>query len=111
MTYPVVSVFGMRYDKASYTALAADLAPGAFYVVHRMGARVSGDVTELDGEYFTHSVLSDGRDLSAHTRFTAMWVREGDEWRCLTQHGSLYEPDGEVRTRMEAMVGDRTASP
>lgn len=104
-------MFGERHDKASYTALAAELAPGAFYVVHRAGARVREQVAELDGEYFTHSILSDGHDLSAHTRFTATWVREEGAWQCLTHHGTLYEPDAEVRDRMDALVRDRAVGP
>ena len=100
-----VSVFGIRYDKASYLALAGSLTPGAFYVIHRTSARVRGDLAELDGEYFTHSVTDTGADLTAHTRFTGTWVREQGVWTCLTHHGTLYDPDPALATALAARVG------
>jgi hypothetical protein len=94
-----VSVFGVRLDRTGYLDLAGRLDPGGFYVIHRAQARVRGDVAELDGEYYTHSILGDD-DLSAHTRFTATWVREGPEWVCLTHHGTLYEPNQALADEM-----------
>lgn len=99
-----VSVFGKRYDKASYLELAGSLVGGAFYVIHRTSARRSGDIAELDGEYFTHSVTASGDDLTAHTRFTGTWVLEDGEWVCLTHHGTLYEPDPTLAAALEARV-------
>lgn len=99
-----VSVFGKRYDKASYLALAGSLTDGAFYVIHRTSARRLGDVAELDGEYFTHSITADGDDLTAHTRFTGTWVLEDGEWVCLTHHGTLYEPDAAQAAALAARV-------
>ena len=97
-----VSVFGRRYDRAGYLELAGSLTDGAFYVVHRTSARRRGDVAELDGEYFTHSVTAAGDDLTAHTRFTGTWVLEDGEWVCLTHHGTLYEPDPALAASLEA---------
>ncbi|GAA1858832.1 nuclear transport factor 2 family protein [Microbacterium koreense] len=102
-----VSVFGKRYDKESYIALASSLTDGAFYEIHRTSARRRGDVAELDGEYFTHSVTEDGDDLTAHTRFTGTWVQEGDEWVCLTHHGTLYEPDPDYAAAVAARIALR----
>jgi len=103
-----VSVFGKRYDKAAYLALAGSLVDGAFYVIHRTSARRRGDVAELDGEYFTHSVTAGGDDLTAHTRFTGTWVLEHGEWVCLTHHGTFYEPPGELAAALaERMATSR----
>ena len=99
-----VSVFGTRYDKTGYLELAGSLVDGAFYEIHRTSARRLGDIAELDGEYFTHSVTADGHDLTAHTRFTATWVLEEGEWVCLTHHGTLYEPDPATAARLEARL-------
>ena len=99
-----VSVFGRRYDKAGYLRLAGSLTGGAFYVIHRTSARRHGDFAELDGEYFTHSITSDGDDLTAHTRFTGTWVREGGSWLCLTHHGTFYEPPAELASQLAARV-------
>ncbi|MDH6182453.1 hypothetical protein M2152_002635 [Microbacteriaceae bacterium SG_E_30_P1] len=104
-----VSVFGHRYNKQSYLDLAGSLRDGAFYIIHRTSARRLGNVAELDGEYFTHSITADGADLTAHTRFTGTWVLEGDEWVCLTHHGTFYEPPSdtalEVQRRIDAIRG------
>src|SRR5690606_35887221 len=99
-----VSVFGKRYDKAGYLSLAASLTPGAFYEIHRTSARRNGNVAELDGEYFTHSITDSGDDLTAHTRFTATWVFVDEEWVCLTHHGTLYEPDPAYAAEMESRI-------
>lgn len=88
-----VSVFGRRYDRRGYLDLVAGLAPGARYVFHGASARALDGIAQLDGTYWTHSVTTTGEDLSAHTRFTATWVREADRWLCLTQQGSPYEPE------------------
>ena len=50
-------------------------------------------IAEFDGEYYTGGLNSSGLDLSAHTRFTATWVKgEDGEWRGLTHHGTRYDP-------------------
>ena len=87
-----VSVFGARYDRESYIALAASVTSDAVYTIHRVSARVRGDVAEADGEYHVSAVTEEGDDLSAHTRFTAAWVREGGSWVALTHHGTRYVP-------------------
>lgn len=105
-----VSVYGRRYDRAGYLALVESLQPGSAYVVHRSSARVLGDVAQLDGEYYTHSATTLGEDLSAHTRFTATWVREEGNWVCLTQQGSFYEADCQTRDAVAGMLAERIAS-
>lgn len=107
-----VSVFGKRYDKSGYLDLAGSLVDGAFYDIHRTSARRCGDIAELDGEYFTHSVTASGEDLTAHTRFTGTWVLDEDgAWVCLTHHGTLYDPGpertAEAAARVQARRGAR----
>lgn len=87
-----ISAFGRRYDRAGYLALVAGLEPGGVYDIHRGTVRVHGDVALLDGDYFTRSITREGDDLSAHTRFTAVWTREHDAWRCVSQQGTSYDP-------------------
>jgi len=88
-----VTVFGLRLDKPAYLDMVSRIAPGGRFEIHRTSARVRGDVAELDGEYYTGGGLRTGEDLSAHTRFTATWVRDSaGTWRCLTHHGTRYEP-------------------
>jgi len=89
-----VSVFGRRYDKAGYIELASQVTSDTRYEIADVRARVRGDVAEVDGEYHVAAVLRSGEDLSAHTRFTASWVREGGDWVALTHHGTRYEPAG-----------------
>lgn len=103
-----VSVFGRRYDKASYLELAGSLLPGASYEIHRTSARRRGDVAEIDGEYFTRSMTEDGDDLTARTRFTGTWVRENGEWVCLTHHGTFYEPASGDAAPAPARQGERS---
>ncbi len=87
-----VSVFGHRYDKEEYIALADSVTEDAVYTIHRVGARVRDGVAEVDGEYHVAAVTAGGDDLSAHTRFTACWVLQGGEWVALTHHGTRYDP-------------------
>lgn len=88
-----VTVFGLRLDKPDYLEMVANIVPGGRFDIRRTGARVHGDIAELDGEYYTGGGLRTGEDLSAHTRFTATWLREAGVWRCLTHHGTRYDPD------------------
>lgn len=89
-----VSVFGRRYDRDGYVALAGSLVPDAHYDIRRVRARVLGDIAEVDGEYSMSSVTESGEDLTAETRFTACWVRNGPggNWVALTHHGTRYDP-------------------
>jgi ketosteroid isomerase-like protein len=89
-----VSVFGRRYDRDGYIALVGSLVPGAHYDFRSVRARVLGDVAEVDGEHVTSSGPESGEDLTAGTRFTACWVRNGPggRWVALTHHGTRYDP-------------------
>lgn len=89
-----VSVFGTRYDREQYIALAGRVTSEARYTIHRVSARVRGDIAEVDGEYHVFALTEDGEDLTADTRFTAAWVRDGDTWVALTHHGTRYVPEG-----------------
>lgn len=89
-----VSVFGERYDKDAYVALASTVTPDSFYVVHAVRARVRGDVAAVDGTYHVTAHGSDGHDMTADTRFTGVWVRHPDgPWLALTHHGTRYHPE------------------
>ena len=95
--YLYVTVFGKRLGKEDYLQMVDGLAPGGEFVLHRTSARVNGDFAELDGEYTVTGGTSAGEDLSAHTRFTATWLRARDGiWRCLTHHGTIYQPHQET---------------
>lgn len=87
-----VSVFGRRYDKAGYIDLASHVTSDTRYSIFDVRARVRVDVAEVDGKYDVVAFLESGEDLSAHTRFTACWVREDDgAWVALTHHGTRHE--------------------
>ncbi|MGD9734723.1 MAG: nuclear transport factor 2 family protein [Solirubrobacterales bacterium] len=90
-----VSIFGRRYDRAGYIDLASQVTADTRYEILDVRARVCADVAEVDGDYHVVAFLESGEDLSAYTRFTASWVREGDEWLALTHHGTRYEPAGQ----------------
>lgn len=87
-----VSVFGHRYDRAAYIDLASRVTGTSRYEVAAFRARVGGDVAEVDGEYEVVAFLEDGTDLSAHTRFTGCWTRDGRTWVAVTHHGTRYDP-------------------
>lgn len=87
-----VSVFGHRYDRAGYIDLASRVTGSSRYRIADFRARVRADIAEVDGEYEVMAFLDDGKDLSAHTRFTGCWMREQDQWVAVTHHGTRYEP-------------------
>jgi ketosteroid isomerase-like protein len=93
--YLYVTINGWRLNKDDYLAMVRGLAPGGSFELKRSSARLhpSGLIAEFDGEYYTGGLSSSGQDLSAHTRFTATWVRgEEGQWRGLTHHGTRYDP-------------------
>jgi ketosteroid isomerase-like protein len=93
--YLYVTINGWRLNKDDYLAMVRGLAPGGGFELKRTSARLhpSGRIAEFDGEYYTGGLNSSGQDLSAHTRFTATWVKGDDEqWRGLTHHGTRYDP-------------------
>ena len=93
--YLYVTINGWRLNKDDYLQMVRDLAPGGRFELKRSSARLhpSALIAEFDGEYYTGGLSSSGQDLSAHTRFTATWVKgEDGAWRGLTHHGTRYDP-------------------
>jgi uncharacterized protein (TIGR02246 family) len=55
--------------------------------VHELTARVYGTLAIASGHY-TIKATSQGKDLSSHTRFTAVWRKHEDEWQALAHHAT-----------------------
>ena len=63
-----------------------------FHRMYELRVRLFGDVAIVHGHYEVGGKLTDGRDLSADTRFTANWIRREGGWQCLMHHATRIDP-------------------
>ena len=55
--------------------------------VHQLIARIYGPIAIALGDY-TIKATSQGKDLSSHTRFTAVWRKHQGAWQALAHHAT-----------------------
>ena len=55
--------------------------------IHHLNARVYGNLAIAVGDY-TIKATSKGKDLSSHTRFTAVWRKHEGKWQALAHHAT-----------------------
>jgi len=55
--------------------------------LHHLTAKVYGNLAIAVGDY-TIKATSQGKDLSSHTRFTAVWKKQRDKWQALAHHAT-----------------------
>ena len=49
---------------------------------------IDGPTAVIAGRYEVVGVLTDGKDVSSNTRFTAVWSKRSGDWRCLAHHAT-----------------------
>ena len=84
-----VDIFGVVRDRAGYHTLLAQVPPGT--VVMTLGsleARPLGHHVHALGDYTVKGSLSDGQDVSSHTRFTSVWSLDTGGWHCHRHHAT-----------------------
>ena len=47
-----------------------------------------GDLVHALGDYTVDGTLGTGKDISSHTRFTAIWQPDRNNWRCHAHHAT-----------------------
>lgn len=84
-----VDIFGAIRDAAGYHALLADIPVGALTMkLGGLETRTLGDLVHVVGDYTVDGSLGTGKDISSHTRFTALWRYDGTAWRCHAHHAT-----------------------
>ena len=84
-----VDIFGAIRDAAGYHALLADIPAGNLTMtLGEVNGREIGPLVCAVGDYTVKGHLADGKDVSSHTRFTALWSTAAGSWRCHSHHAT-----------------------
>jgi ketosteroid isomerase-like protein len=81
-------IIGEVRTKEQYLALAPLIQPTHHSYLVELTVRPFGGFVIVHGNYVVEGVLENGRDESANTRFTGVWVHRDGRWQNLTHHAT-----------------------